>query len=1616
MGNLGKLWFDIGMNDMTDSDLERIKKKIKGNLKKVDVHLDIDIEAAQATDQIKKALTQSPFTARLGFSYQDGLNEVQSKLRGKEIKARIDFKNDFVSTIDNAFANHKFKIEVLVDKAEASRAVQDALAKIGYSPDVSANDIRAKRYEEVQNRINRANERAAEAQQRAYTRQQQMQVSLQRAQASAQQAMERGNLSIERQRAALRRAQLSAENYNKRLSGIMGNMNRFGGVAADLRRQLAGVFGIIGMERFLQSVIEIGGEFQKQRIALRTMYNEFDADVLYGQIKRLSVISPFEFKELISYTKQLGAFNIEYDQIYETTKRLADISAGLGVDMSRIILAYGQIRAASYLRGGELKQLTEAGVPVLDKLAEKLTQLNGRLMTTGDVMDAISRREISFEAVKDVLWEMTDEGGKFYKMQEELSASLAGKLSNLKDAYDIMLSAVADGNNKDLGGMLDMLTSLLENWELIAKVTMTAIKAVGSYAVACVVVTPIANSVKALSKAWRAVEVAERAAAISGTKFNKVFYALGVLIRKHPVGLLATAFAGLAVAVMSLKKGGDELQETFNKIADEVAGLKDGFDKVAENEKLIDKYEELKNKTERTKEETGQLNIITLQLQETFSGAAESVDEYGTAISMSVEKMRELTTEQKKALKANAADNIEEAAKGLSEIEKRIEWAKKRINHLKTRKNNGQWVKGRDDGFMKAAEKRLNDLLIQQIKAQAAIDEARKKMAAMGEDNAPKEESLSKWQQLAREARKVSNIVPEVKESSTITGYLEDITKAMEGLEKENKSLNQENEFTKGIHDKNKKDLAVLADLYNRLGGARKEAESGSKSDPEAERLKEEINLVKEAYGEYQKYLKEVGKAKAVEIVRADNRFANLNFDPDKYVETLSGLQRKIDRAGIPAKSRTSLSNTVSKLIFGANYEEVKRNIADTVERAKKEIDSASKQWGLFGELYDITGDKGKSFQLAFGKEMAPGIEDEIDGMKSVLKEKFGKSYEELADYSKEKLLSLFGTESEAIKDILDRIKELTDASHSDILKGALRLVAEYSSTEEKIAALEKKRDNEISKLRKSKGYGLLGEEDKLKAEEAVIKSYGKQITELGSESVKLSDVWQKLFGDTVNMGYRTLKKAAGEARRMVDEAKEYKDPKTGDTKMSLTWKDEAGAIHTANVEMTTYLQLVRKVADTEKSLAETDPFSAILEDLKRLNKAVREGDKDGQSNLLKKISNDAAVACGQIREAGNAFSGMFDAFGNEGLADKLGLAGDLLGEVGSLAQGLSSGNILQAAKSALTFIPGIIGKIAGFHDKKLDRAIQKSQDEVRRLQNAYKNLESEMERTLGEMAEQTYSAQISNLKRQQEQIALQIAKEGKKKKSDNGKIEDYKQQIKELDDQIRYFAEDTAKSLYGIDLKDWAGKFSDSIVDAWKKGEDAAVAFEKTASEILANVANEALKMAVIEPLFEDLRKKLPGIMSDGKIDEAEIGSIAESLLKVKDGYDSALGYLDKLSEKVYQMTNGEINLKDTLSTDTGTSTSTQGGIQASEQTMQLANSYLNAIRQDISVLRSKAEAVLSDSVLQNISIVGEAQLQQLNAIASNTASNAKSARIIQDALDSVITTGNGGKAVRIK
>ena len=277
-----------------------------------------------------------------------------------------------------------------------------------------------------------------------------------------------------------------AEKANKELSeseqrlanAIKGSTDSMRGqsqVLSDLKSMAMQYLSVWGAQSFINNIIQTGGLLEQQRLSIGAiLQNAGQATELFGKIKALAVQSPFGVVELDKMSKQLTAYGFEYKELYDWTKRLADISAATGTGVDRLALALGHVRSEGALSGYTLRQFAMGNVPVLRMLSENLG------ISTKQVREKVRKKEISYEDVQNVLRQLTDEGGMFYQAQETMSQALNAKFKNLHDAFDIMYGEIAESGIGDvLKRIAETLTAGAKEWGRYAKDLMGVAAAFG---------------------------------------------------------------------------------------------------------------------------------------------------------------------------------------------------------------------------------------------------------------------------------------------------------------------------------------------------------------------------------------------------------------------------------------------------------------------------------------------------------------------------------------------------------------------------------------------------------------------------------------------------------------------------------------------------------------------------------------------------------------------------------------------------------------------------------------------------------------------------------------------------------------------------------------------------------------------------------------------------------------------------------------------------------------------------------------------------------------------------------------------------------------------------------
>lgn len=1766
MADLGNLWFSLGVKDNTQKEIDAAIKRIE----RLEAKMKLGIDKTALRTAITTYLKTQQFKAKITPEMPKSAGKVMLEANKVSIRKSINeaLKDTFTA-----------KVKVVVEKASVQEAVKAAFAQAGLRYNTTASDVRAQRILEIQARMA----------QRAAINQEQLAAAHSRAQRAA----------------ALQAA------TTERLNRGMSNSWKLSG---QLANQIANLYSIYALERFGNALIQIGGEFQKQRIALTAMLGDSGrAQKIFDQIRGLAVESPYTFMDLSGFTKQLAAFSVPYEELYETTKRLADISSGLGVDMGRIILAYGQVRSAAFLRGTEVRQFTEAGIPILDALAKKFSELEGRVVSVGDVFDKISRREVPFEMVRDVLWEMTDAGGQFYNMQAVLTESLSGKYDKLKDSLQIMIGDMAEASSGLIGGTLDMLTALTDKWKEIGAVIVTVATSVGTYKTAqaaanivtaqsAVVTRYAAISHATLSKGQITALATTRALSLGMAKLNALWKAFNATVLMNPYAWAAAAVAGLAYVVYNLATAttaAESAQAAFNKTLEDTKSKVDSWkNDVGE---LVRTIQGADNTDLQKQLAFDELKRVAPALTETYSTIKDIANADLSNITQNInaigdEKNVKLLEEQAEALREaipvlrdyssssivqevnkavdvlkksgieggfgwsvyDWADAAQQALNGITNKLYQIEDAKKRSSAPTTIDVKVAESDYRDalDKFtmlsdFAAAMKREaegsispsvdgsdakvgTDELIREIEGRLAAMEGIPLSVEQQQAKTELEEMLDymrRWKEMgtvqgvftiplffqARLDSAESALNDAKKQFNYITGRYEEVNKS-QGTLAENRAeayrkwQEAEKAYEKArnasnLRDKNgniiwgdeeqKKELKRLSDdakewkkAYEALGGSSSISRAGS--DPVTEMWKERIELIEKALDAYGKWSELEGNDAAAKRVTDNPIYAPVR----SYLEAGLDEPEKIWEEILGKVKDKELGLRLRFMIDESTREAERRAVDEKMESIRKYVEETTRRWDTFKELSDATGNATLAGQIVFGgamqseslgEELRKRLAEALEGSGITLDAAIGMNEDEL----ERKGIGALSELVEAYRDNMRKMKEEQISNLSD-------LISSHKDYAQQIEDIESKLQKDLSDIESRRADLEAGgmDVDRLVAQRK--KSADEEKSAVLLEQFKEESDWEAVFDDlsrvsdaTLSMMTEGIERFATETGLSVDETKELVEALRKLREESISRNPLKG--------ISTSIGEIRK---WRKALSE----SKTEEDRRR----AEDGLAAAQDDLMKSVEG-AISGFESLNSVLGGVSEMFEALGKNGLSDFTDIFG---GALGGASSGMSSfrsigtlfgatGGVLNGlgfAGMGIGAVTSIIGNMARLHDERLNEYIEESQRRVEALQSAYENLGAAIERSFGgaeEAAERAlesyrqlerqvsssgsslsssygmpysvledggqslmkqlwiesnsrlrrpssrekyqsayeslqkmgvgeegaegnvYLAQYASLIGQRLELQKQLSAEESKKESDPQAIADYQQQLAELNEEISYFVQDTVASLYELDLKDWASQLSDSLVEAFRNGEDAVAAFEQTASDLLAQVANNILRIGILEPAMERLQKTLFGTMDDngdftgGIIDLGDLNGTMEAGMEyVSKWFNTEGKELVSAMEQGYEMLDQKTGglLGDTSGSGGGGSV---GRTEISEEAGDLIASYVNAIRADVSVKRAVLEK-LSGEQIPELTGIANAQLQELRQITENTGRSAELAGEIRDLIRSAKQSKSTGFYIR--
>lgn len=1311
----------------------------------------------------------------------------------------------------------------------------------------------------------------------------QARLSLNTTDANYRQTLEQINQAIAKHNQALQQAGVQSQQLATRHRNLMDT-------AGQLSRQLALVFSVSQIEGYISKLANVRGEFELQQRSLEAiLQNKAQADQIFNKTVQLAVKSPFQIKELVTFTKQLAAYRIESDKLYDTTKRLADVSAGLGVDMGRLILAYGQVKAAAYLRGTEVRQFTEAGINLYGELQRYFEEVKGEAYTTAQIVDMISKRKVTFEDIENIFKRLTDSGGLFYNMQEIQAETLQGKISNLKDSIDVMLNSIGKANEDTLKGSIDSIKVLIDNWETVVEVAKAFGIVVGSM-VLLPKIKAAANGVSLLSFAFTKAETALRS--------------LGLAFK--------TSFPLIALgAALQLVNELWNVHSQYNKM------LRESSNKYYTAQLRIGEIDEIaKNDTRKAlsslvKEMNNEGFEIEIKPNISEKEAKEQFEEYKKQYTGFLEDIRKIEANYAENRKKGWLIGNDDIETDLDEYENafydfiakgnKIQAELLRISEESTSLGKGakeyiqELVKGKKEGEnLIDYYKRLADYL---EKLQNGVLFAGKKSSIASSFLGTKKDLEKDKEEATKEIREIFDSVND----EVIKG-----NKTREQF----KILIDKGDFSKQWSDI-KKQLAY--DIYN-LGDIKVPLRPGinqedPQSNPKHERdiLAERISLIKELNKEYEKLNKVMGSDKAAMTVM------------ERYASQLKDVQMPkniIGEAFLPNKENTAKAlQELAKIItdfrkkIGAQKdanvlfdEKDADDFKKQLDKTKDNIESMFNGLDLHKKLKDAGLSEAEVQQLFPG--LAKTLDDVQKGIEIEFQTKYGDTYKD--------------PNTQQYKDYQDAIKKLEQQRIKESQDLVIELTKNYKSQLTDRLQLDRWYYEERAKIQRAK----LTDEQKTLYESNLTSQYNKKSDENTWKQFQNSDMYISMFENIEGASTRMLTamrdklmslrenlkdlpadqlKAIINQQEKIDEMIAKKNPFIGLTsgvKEYIQFLKERKELEEENIRANNAVDYYTSLSNEQSKIVEQkrQEYNAAVATSGILSKEARqlsvqlETEKSKLDIILKqltaekKISKETAeqIRNGQnlgdtlknkIGESGRIFSEFSSAlpqiasdlenvFGSmsDGTKDVINRTAEAAGGIAQIATGIAQGPVgyLQAAMGLAKTVSALFGS----DDARLQKEIEGHERKIKKLEREYDKLKESIDNVWDITKLQEYGNELDeNINKQIVSLNAMIAAERDKKDTDWDKINEWQEQIEDLRDTLADSANDMIAELGGVgsdeNFKTLAENFASAWLEAFQETGDGLSGLQDSFDDFMENYVKQQILLRLsdkfLKPMFEE-------------------------------------------------------------------------------------------------------------------------------------------------------------------
>lgn len=1385
----------------------------------------------------------------------------------------------------------------------------------------------------------------------------------------------------------------------------------------NLATGIGAYFSVQALQGFTQQLINVRGEFQKTEIAFATMLGSQEkAQNLMAEMVDLAAKTPFGLQEISEGAKRLLAFQIPAEEVVDTLTRMGDVAAGLGVPMGQLIHVYGQVKAQGKLMTNDLYQFMNAGIPILSELGSVLGK------TEAEVKEMVGQGKIRFSEIQQVIQNMTNEGGLFFNLMEKQSASLSGQIANLQDALDQMFNKIGQAAEGLLSNGIQAVTYLVENYQKVGIVLSGLIGVYGAYKTA--VLTQIA--VMKIANTYGMYDVATRHLQISATlKQIALQTKLNVLMAGVPYYAIAIGAVVGLIAVLysldtSLESIGDKLkniskQEEENKKQAQgyISILKDESTSILEKAEAYEKLIAIAPETfgNMTKEQ-----IIAMNLKEAHAQLNEELEK-GTKISR--QKILNETKQELESLLKLKDLNVDDAD---GKISSRIEELKKGIADIE-REN-----------------KKINEALMSQ---NASLDEQQKYWQKEEQEIIKVIEAIKKKHpELDLAKAKAGEIPPKIAGIQTAVDGLDfsGLISRLKFVQSQAKNVANALNGAKNTEIQKNKNDYNKADWETQKSNAQKELDELTKKDIGGNKWKELTVKIKEAdkaLGAYSIREEKVAKAKKPTKAQID---APIKGSLGALEKELSDLNTKINNKTLINNKELMKSLLAQRENLGKKIKEIKAQMDKN--SWQEELSELERQWKV---RYQIA----KHYGEEIAKTQFPNLKgesyfDEIKNRYEALDKKQSSgsklSNEEIEQWQKlkeildnlqgtkdpftnwkehlEQTLSGFETFTQKIEYLQTQIENLTPEQKSQGYEAVLReqlanAEKEYQQFYDNF--LKEQQTFEEKKITIEKKYADLSAKAKNDAQKnAIEKAKSNELTDLFFEETQKSDQWAKIFTDMNAVASSGLEKFKTILQEKLKDAKSIEEKaKIGEfikkideqlenrrgleiSKRFKEIKNDIQAFVTAKKAVTEAQKEYNKaVANFGKNSAEAQKKEQELLNAEQKRTDAQAGLNKKLGDLGNKTSKYAKIGIDAVNDIREAFDDLGVSLDNDfgDTLDKLQQSFEGINKTAEGAMQFASGDYVGGT---IKMIGGIIKTFSGWfnNDKKKERAIKREKEALDSLKNTYEELSHAIDRVFKAKEYSDQTKLIQNLEQQKIHLQNMIRQEGAKKKSDQGKISDWQNQINQINRSIIDLKDNLIKDVLQTDLSSFATKIGDALVDAFGRGANAAKDLEKVANDVLKNMLKHQLDLMLQKRYSGTLERlfKTTGLNDDGTGTFKGISRQDQERFKeeIKNASQIANSFLEGYKEIFAGIENDNDSLK--------------GAIKGmSEQTADVLVGQFNAIR-------INTGEIIKYSIF-NVETL-KSSLQVLNQIEENTRNLYQMRKDISDMNSKISSKGNSLRA----